>query len=290
MGGGPPLWERYCRQEGVEQRIAHADGRPAEPHDGRGHAEPLAAAEQGRSRSRDGPGQPAPHDGGGRQAARAAARRGRRVVGDGVQDVGRQPRLGAVAVGDAVHDGDGLGLAAAGEQVLRRLEEAEGEEAHDGHGEGDEAEERTKRRHPSSAGQRAMKNQASSDDTSWPTGHQTESRVSSDEDASGRNSREEGAVDGQVAADAKPEGAVQEADGGPGWRARRQHAEEAGRDQQRGVERDAAAHDVGADAPEEAAEARGRRIASWSCTGPSFPRPRTRQTGREGKRDTLCSC
>ena len=63
---------------------------------------------------------------------------------------------------------------------------------------------KTKLRQPSSAGQLAMKNQATSDEASWPTGHQTERRVSSELDESGRNSRNSAPSTGRLPPTPKP--------------------------------------------------------------------------------------
>lgn len=57
---------------------------------------------------------------------------------------------------------------------------------------------RTNFRHPSSAGQLAMKNHASRDEASWPTGHQTERRVSSELEESGKNSKNKAPSTGRL--------------------------------------------------------------------------------------------
>ena len=61
------------------------------------------------------------------------------VAADLVEDVFGEPGLGLVEVGDSVDYGDGLGLSAAGEEELGRLEQVEEEEAADEHEEGDAA-------------------------------------------------------------------------------------------------------------------------------------------------------
>lgn len=70
----------------------------------------------------------------------------------------------------------------------------------------------------------------------------------------GEELEEQGAVDGQVAADAEPKQGEEETNGGPGGGEGGEDAKERG-DEQRDVEGDAAAENVGADAPGKAAEA-----------------------------------
>lgn len=53
-------------------------------------------------------------------------------------------------------------------------------------------------RHPWSTGQFVMKYQANRDDTSWPTGHHTDSSVKSELEASGKNSRKRAPSTGRL--------------------------------------------------------------------------------------------
>ena len=121
-------------QEGVEQRVAHSDGGPDDPEEDGGHGE-LAAIEEGL-------------DAVARELAQVALDdlKGRELLADDlgvaanlVEDVFGEPGLALVEVGDSVDYGDGLGLSAAGEEELGRLEQVEEEEAADEHEEGDAA-------------------------------------------------------------------------------------------------------------------------------------------------------
>ena len=59
------------------------------------------------------------------------------VATDLVQDLLGEPGLLAVVVGNSVDDGDGFGLATAGQEEFGRLEEVEQEEAGGKHAEGE---------------------------------------------------------------------------------------------------------------------------------------------------------
>lgn len=171
-----------------------------------------------------------------------------------VQDILGEPRLGAVAVRQPVHDGDGLGLAAAREEELGALKEVKHEEADAEHDERDDADRQDKVPPPNvgrpppdeEPGQQRRGELADGP----PDGQERQQRGR----GVGEELEEQGAVDGQVAADAEAEQREEEADGGPGRAEGGEDAEEGG-DEQGDVEGDAAAEDVGADAPGEAAEA-----------------------------------
>lgn len=66
---------------------------------------------------------------------------------------------------------------------------------------------RMKWRHPSSAGQLVMKYQAMRDEKSWPMGHHTERRVSSDVAPSGSSSRKRAPSTGRLPPTPKPRAA-----------------------------------------------------------------------------------
>lgn len=65
----------------------------------------------------------------------------------------------------------------------------------------------TKCRHPWSAGHLAMKNQAKSEEHNCPIGHQTDSRVRRELEASGRNSRKRAPSTGRLPPTPKPKAA-----------------------------------------------------------------------------------
>lgn len=170
-----------------------------------------------------------------------------------IQDLRREPRLGAVAVGQAVDDGDGLVLTALVQEKLGRLEQMEDEEADDKHGKGDDANRHDKVPPPllhGPAGDEEPGHQGREQLSDRPPhGQQREQGTGS----IGQELHEQGAVDGQVPADAEAQRGEEEAHSAPALGVRRHDAEDAG-DEQRHDEGDAAPEKVGADAPDEAAK------------------------------------
>lgn len=173
---------------------------------------------------------------------------------DGLEDGHCQPRLGPVAEGDVLDDGDGLGRAVLAEEELGRLVHGVDDAAEDEHGERDGADGEDEVAPPFVGG--PVGDEVPGDEgreelaDGPPHGEKGEQRRR----ALGEQLEEEGAVDGQVAADAEAQGGEEEADPAPGGGVGREDAEDAG-DDERGVEGDAAAEDVAADAPDGAADA-----------------------------------
>ena len=117
------------RQKGIKKRVAHADGGPAEPDEGRHRAE-FSRREKGRDALRRELLERPPYDLAGCEFL--VGRRGAHAA-DLVQDVLRQPGFRFVLVRDAVHGGDGFGLPPSREEELGGFEEVKEKEAADEH-------------------------------------------------------------------------------------------------------------------------------------------------------------
>lgn len=167
-----------------------------------------------------------------------------------------QPRARAVSHRKSLHDRDRLSLAPAREQELGALKQVEDEEAQREHAEGDAADGEHEPAPalvdgPAAGADEPPRQQRADELADGPPGaEQGEERAL----RFGQELEEERAVDGEVAADAEAEEGEEQADGGPGGRVGDEQAEE-GSEEEGCVKGDAAAEDVGANAPEEGAEA-----------------------------------
>lgn len=263
-GSGLIAVRQVLRQEGVEERVAHPDGRPAEPHQARRQTQ-LAAAKQ-RSQTCAGElveaGLQDALGGQRRHRATATVPRRRGVGGPrdpsfidhGVEDSLGQPRFRPVAVCKPLHHRDGLGLSPARKQILWALEQMKHKEAHCKHGECNDPNGKYEPAPPLVHGPAANeppRKQAAHKLADRPPHAQQREQAAL---RVGQELEEQRAVDGQVAADAEAQQCEEEADEGPRGRVGDEQAKERG-DEERCIEGDAAAEDVGANAPGEGAEA-----------------------------------
>lgn len=121
------------RQEGVEERVAHADGGPHEPDERRGSAKLPAVEERADAASAE-LGKVALNQFDG---AQLLALDDFRVAANLVENLLGQPGFGLVVVRDATDDSNGFSLPATRKEELRGFEEMEEEEARNEHAEGD---------------------------------------------------------------------------------------------------------------------------------------------------------
>ena len=130
---GGRVGAQVLRQEGVEQRVAHSDGGPAEPDQDGGNPQTLVGKQRGNLLVGEAFQRPLDD-----LAVRESLLRvllG--ITTDLVQDLLGEPGLGLVLVGDALHRRDGLILPSARHQELGRLVQGEQEEPAEEHGKGD---------------------------------------------------------------------------------------------------------------------------------------------------------
>lgn len=279
-------------KEGVEEGVSHADGRPGEPDEGCGETECLGLEQRTDSVFRELPDLLLDEIDVQARAELLYNMRDAFILfgaSDEIQDFRGEPGLSAVSVGDAVDDRHGLLLPALVQEELWRLEKMEAEEAQHKHGKRDDANRHDKVPPALLDGPVAHKvprDQRRDELAKRPPhaeqGEQRAGRV-------GQELEEQGAVDGQAAADAEAQGGEEEAHAGPRLGVGGHDAEDAG-DEERHVEGDAAAQVVGADAPDgaaegEAQEERAGRVAHGFLLNVEFG-----GEGGEGEGDALGDC